>query len=166
MRAFRAPPFAVLLLAIACNSDPAAPAPTGLGVTFSVYSKDGLGVPIIVADPDSGCQGINTGGWVTLESNRQYSMTLDRIGRFCAGQGAGSSLVIGNGRYRMRGDSVLFRPDPGYGPEFTGRYYAGNWTPEAGGNLPGLSFTYAGHFYALTQDTYDGLRSLLADPTQ
>jgi len=136
---------ALLVSAVACGADTTAPNPVAR--TYSVYAVDDQKVPIVVPQ-DSTCSTVNSGGWLSLDTDGSFSMVLDRTTWVCNNVAGVSTSVVQSGRYVRSSDSVLsFRP--AVGPAFIAAFDPGNYTLALGGVIPNIKFEVRGHRYWL-----------------
>lgn len=144
----------VLAIGLAACSDAATSASNPfeqIAGTYSEYTVDGQQLP--VTTPADTCERVNTGGWLSVTTEGTYSMVLDRTRRVCNGVLSGGDYIAQLGTYEMTSDTVItFVPTPPWGPPFVATFDPGNYTPEQGGRVRNLRFSFVGHDYSVLDE--------------
>jgi len=145
--------FVFPLIALAACSEPtnsANPFARAAG-TYSEYMIDNQRLPVSTAGDT--CHAVNLGGWLTLTIDGKYSLLWDQTTMLCGTEHGAIGAWGQSGTYKIVDDTVIvFTAKPPTAQTFSATFYPGNYTPEAGGEVPNLRFTIASHDYWAIED--------------
>jgi hypothetical protein len=132
---------ASIVLLASCGDNPVSPAfPNPVLAVYDEFQRDTIALPIVISQ-DAHCTTVNSGGWVSLNADQTFMLSLDNTSTACDTGYVFPTSVHWKGTFTQRDSVVLMTLDGSRGADIAAVFH------HPPSYFPWLTFHFAGHDY-------------------